>query len=81
MERHKIAVDSTCRMCSERAQSAKKVKSKQYPWYVRKIMDDISVLFGVDVSTDDSSTHSQNCVINAIDTYYIHGMCPCHVTT
>ena len=59
MEYHNIALNNTCRICTARAQIAVHIHNRRAPCYVTNYIDDIYVLFGLDISTDDPNIHSR----------------------
>ena len=59
METHLNILGNLCRVCTNRAQTSKEIRAKKKKYEVRAYMDHIFILFGIDISTDNASTHAE----------------------
>ena len=59
MEIHSRNLQRLCRVCTNRLQTAREIRAKKKKIKANDHKDQISILYGIDISFDDSSTHSQ----------------------
>ena len=57
MDNHRSCLENMCRICGNRAQTAKEINNKVEPKLCIKSQEKICVLFGIDIKTDDSDIH------------------------
>ena len=56
-DKHLQYIDNMCRLCTERALTAKEIRKRKTPLFVSNSSEDVYVFYGIDVSNDSSTVH------------------------
>ena len=58
MENHQTVIASLCRVCRNRAQNRKDIRQRIKPILATQFIDDIYILYGIDISADTIDKHA-----------------------